>query len=216
MDNEFVKREKNHWGKIYTDITYAISEISPLIDENELSKRKFYLDLPTLKKYVELLNSTESIKKGFFSKLFNKDSSEGLLVDYKSKNQEAFDQLEFCSRCTCLNCIRECEFKGCLDCRYKSRIKKCDKVKINMRNYDNFIINLTNNNTGMDGRYKVLATLEDIELNREYIIFQNINDINDKYILYYYPGISEDEYGEISDVDEFNFIVETFERQNQL
>ncbi len=30
-------------------------------------------------------------------------------------------------------------------------------------------------------------------------------------VLYYYPGIKEDSYGEITDAEEFDFVVETFQ-----
>ena len=37
-------------------------------------------------------------------------------------------------------------------------------------------------------------------------------DSNDKLILYYYPGISSDDFGEITDEDEFNLVVEAYEQ----
>ncbi|MDZ7548707.1 peroxide stress protein YaaA, partial [Clostridium perfringens] len=41
---------------------------------------------------------------------------------------------------------------------------------------------------------------------------ETIQDSNDKFILYYYPGISSDEFGEITDENEFNLIVQTYEQ----
>ncbi|WP_260332666.1 hypothetical protein [Clostridium chauvoei] len=39
-------------------------------------------------------------------------------------------------------------------------------------------------------------------------------DTSDKFILYYYPSISSDEFGEITNADEFDFIVNTFEQSD--
>ena len=49
-----------------------------------------------------------------------------------------------------------------------------------------------------------------VKLDRKYIIIENIKS-KEKFILYYYPGISEDSYGEIKDAQEFDFIVSTFQ-----
>lgn len=215
MNTDFINYELSYWGKIYTDVTYAISDISPLMDESQLTKRKYYSELIILKDYIEKLNSAKSSNsKGFFSKIFRKDSSTDLLRYYKDNNKSSFNQLESCCKCACLTCIRDCKFKGCLNCNSKSHIKKCDKIKINIRVYNNFTLDLTNNNTGDSSNYKVLATLEDSIINKQYIVLQNIEDSDDKFILYYYPGISDDQFGEITDTDEFNLIVDTFEKCN--
>ena len=41
-------------------------------------------------------------------------------------------------------------------------------------------------------------------------MFENINS-KEKFILHYYPGISEDTYGEITDPEEFDYIVSTYQ-----
>ncbi|SHE66497.1 DUF1292 domain-containing protein [Clostridium fallax] len=212
-DLDFIKNEKDLWGKIFVDINYAIDNISPFIEEKNLNRRKYYIKKDILKKYINLLDSAESelsFKKSFFS--FLKDNKyENLLSSYKNDHRSDFNQLRNCDKCACLNCIKECSFNSCLGCKSGSYIKKCDKEKINITVYENWILDLTNNNTGISNKYKVLGTLEDCQLDRHYIVLQNIMDSNDKFILYYYPGISEDNYGEITDGEEFDFVVETFE-----
>ncbi|GAB6169288.1 hypothetical protein JCM1393_17480 [Clostridium carnis] len=209
---DFIIKEKDTIGKLYTDITYAISDISPFLDEKQLIKRKYYSKLSIIKDYIELLNKEElDSKQGGFLSIFKPKNTIDNLNNYKNKNKEYFTQFEHCSKCACLNCINDCKFKGCTGCRPNSHIKKCDKDKINIRTHENFIIDLTNNATGKDSRYKVLATLEDREINKQYIILENLFDYEDKFILYYYPGISSDDFGEITNPDEFDFIVETFE-----
>ena len=43
MDNnmDFINADRRHWGKIYTDVAYAISEISPFVSERDLNIRKY-------------------------------------------------------------------------------------------------------------------------------------------------------------------------------
>ena len=214
-DLEFIKEEKEDIGKIFVDINYAIDNVSPFLDKQVLNRRKYYIKKEVLKKYIDMLNSAEidsSKKKSFFSNLFNsRGNSLNKLNAYKNEHREDFIQVRNCSKCACLNCVKECKFNTCLGCKPGSFIKKCDKEKINITCHENWLLDLTNNNTGKEAKYKVLATMQDCELDEQYIVFQNIMDSNDKFILHYYPGISEDEYGEITDPKEFDFIVETFE-----
>jgi hypothetical protein len=209
---DFINKEKDSIGKVYTDITYAISEVSPFLDESILRKRKYYSKLPILKEYMEMLNDGEYSARNKKFSFFKKDDTILTLTEYKQNNLEAFNQFNNCSKCSCLNCIKECKFKNCSGCRFNSYIKNCDKSKLNVRFHKDFILDLTNNNTGKASRYKVLATLENCEDDKLYIVLENLTDSNDKFILHYYPGISSDEFGEITDENEFNLIVETYEQ----
>ncbi|MGL5354220.1 MAG: DUF1292 domain-containing protein [Clostridium sp.] len=213
-DLDFINNEKSTWGKVYTDITYSISEVSPFLEESVLMKRKYYSKISILRDYIKKLDDSEfdNSKKPKFLSMFKSNDSSTSLLNYKAANRDAFTQFENCSKCTCLSCVRECEFKSCSGCKANSFIKKCDDDKINVRRHNNFTLNLTNDNTGKASTYKVLATLEDCTLDRLYIILENTTDCNDKFILYYYPGISDDNFGEIEDADEFNFIVNSFEQ----
>lgn len=206
-----ILNEKEKWGKVYTDIYYAIDNISPFLSEDFLTKKKFYTKVKVLKDYISLLEEEEikGSKKGFFGRFSSPNLSS--INSYRSSNGETFSQLENCSKCSCLNCVVECSFKSCTSCRRNSIVKSCDHKKLNIRIHDRFTLDLTNNDTGRDDTYKVLATLEDCIRNQEYIIIENIKDNNDKYILYLYSGIKEDTYGEITDQDEFNFIENAFE-----
>ncbi|MGG7142262.1 DUF1292 domain-containing protein [Clostridium nigeriense] len=209
---DFINTERDTIGKTYTEITYAISEVSPFLDSNILKRRKYYSKLPILKKYIEMLNDAEYSSKNKKFNFFKKDDSILKLEQYKSDNSEDFIQFENCSKCSCLNCIKECDFKSCSGCKVNSYIKSCDKSKLNVRFHKNFILDLTNNNTGKSSRYKVLATLENCVEDKLYIALENLLDSNDKLLLYYYPGISSDDFGEITDEEEFNLIVETYEQ----
>lgn len=209
--NEFINSEKDHYGKIFVDINYAIDNVSPFLDKEILNKRKYSTKITILKKYIELIESTESeINHGSFFNKFRGDKYISLLESYKHANLEFLNQLEKCSKCQCLNCTASCKFDSCLACKEGSNIVSCDREKINITVHDNFTLDLINNKTGRNDKYKAIAVLQDIKLDKKYIIIQNILT-KEKFILYYYPGISEDTYGEITDADEFDFIVSTFQ-----
>ncbi len=209
--SEYVQQERDIWGKIYVDINYAIDNISSFLSKEILNNRSYVKALAVLKKYMELLDSAEreDRQSGFFSKLSHNKYID-LLKDYKSSNMEAFSQLEHCSKCSCLNCISECSFDSCEGCRPLSKIKYCDKSKLNLTLPDNFIIPLNNDRTGELANYKVLAVLQDCTKEQKYIVIEHLIN-KDKFILYYNPGIVEDSYGEISDEAEFDLIASTYE-----
>lgn len=211
-DIDFINEERRHWGKVYTDVAYAISEISPFVSERDLTIRKYFTKASLLQEYIRLLDSAEADckKKSLFS-MFKSNSSITLLKDFKAKNKDNFKQLEKCSNCECLNCTFECNFKKCSSCRSGSMICSCDKERVNVRKFENFTLDLTNNDTGRSSKYKTLAVVEDCTLDNLYILLENITNSSDKLVLYYYPGIKEDSYGEITDATEFDFVVETYQ-----
>ncbi|MVX63668.1 DUF1292 domain-containing protein [Clostridium chromiireducens] len=211
-DIDFINEERRYWGKIYTDVAYAISEISPFIPEKDLKTRKYFSKAQVLKDYTKLLNSAEAdCKNKSLLSMFKPDPSINLLQDFKTKNIEDFKQLEKCSNCECLNCAFECNFKKCESCRSGSKICYCDKERVNVRKFDKFTLDLTNNDTGVSSTYTALAVVEDCKLDKLYILLENLRNSDDKLVLYYYPGIREDSFGEITDPKEFDFIVETYQ-----
>lgn len=211
-DIDFINEERRYWGKIYTDIAYAISEVSPFLPRETLKVRKYYTKASLLQEYTKLLDAAESDskKKSLFS-IFKPNSNISLIQEFKSKNRENFKQLEKCSKCQCLNCTFECNFKSCSSCRSASLITTCDREKVNVRKFDNFKLDLTNNDNGKSSTYRVLGLVEDCTLDNQYILLENISNSDDKLVLYYYPGIKEDSFGEITNVDEFDFVVETYQ-----
>lgn len=208
---QFLKDEKDKYGKLYVTLSYAVDNVSPFIEDIKLSRRQYYSKLPYLKKYIDLIESAEvEVKNSNFFERFGDNKYVELLTDYKNDNIEYFSQLEKCSKCSCLNCAAECNFGSCLSCKEGSFITSCDHKKINATKHDNFMLSLTNDRTGEQDRYIVLATLEDVEKSKQYIIIENIST-DEKFILHYFPGISEDTYGEISNPEEFDTIVSIFQ-----
>lgn len=212
---DFLKKERERYGKVYIDLTYAIDNISPFTESVSLNKRKYVNKLNFLKKYIELIESAEREvhKKGGFLNFFNDDKYIDLLNSYKHDNSEALNQLEHCSQCVYRNCSED-KFDGCLGCRENSKIVYCDHEKINVTFHDNWILTLNNDKTGDVDRFKVLATLQDIIKNQKYIIIRNLRT-DEKFVLYYFSGISEDSYGEITDAEEFDYIVSTYQSVEQ-
>lgn len=211
---QFLKDEKDKYGKLYVTLSYAVDKISPFVEENKKNRRQYYSKLPYLKKYIDLIESAEQeIKNSSFFDRFGENRSIELLKDYKNDNMEYFNQLEKCSQCSCLNCVAQCSFGSCLSCREKSNIVSCDHQAINVTSHENFILSLTNNKTGNSDSYLVAATLEDISKDMKYIVIENI-DTDEKFILHYFPGISEDTYGEITDPEEFDKIVSIYQSLN--
>jgi hypothetical protein len=208
---EFLKNEKEYYGKIFVDINYGIDNITHFISEEELARRKYTSRLPVLKKYIDAIEGVEKeAGKGGFLGMFNNDKYTDLLNGYKKDHREELAQLEKCSNCKCLNCTMECKFESCGGCRDSAEVVSCDHKKINVVFYDSLLIDLTNDRTGKDEKYKVLAITENIERDRKYIVIEGIHT-REKFILYYFPGISEDSYGEITDEKEFAEIVSAYE-----
>lgn len=207
----YIKKEQEKYGQIYYGINSAITEISPFLDKDVIRDRKYVSRLPVLKKYIERLNEIELLesKDGILG-FMNDDKHINEVETYKFQNIDSLNQLERCSSCACLNCTAKCGFDNCLGCRKGARIASCDHERINVIIHDDYILDLTNDRTGKAERFKVHATLQDISRDKRYIIIEGLTS-RDKYILYYYPGISEDTYGEITDETEFDFIVSTFE-----
>ena len=212
---DFIKREKENYGKLYTDIAYAVDKVSPFIDSDILNRRKYYTRLKVVKKYIELLNSAETelnSKKGFFAKLgSNNDKYITLLEDYRDDNKDSLKILKRCQKCQCLDCVAECKFDSCDGCAHYGRISFCDKKRVCVYTYNNaYTLDLENQDTGRDDRFNVLAIVQDVLKDKRYIIMENIRT-NEKFVLYYFCELKGDRYEEITNEEDFNFAVDAYE-----
>lgn len=209
--SEYISNENVKYGGIYSDITYAINEIEPFIDSKILNQRKYKASLPILSNYMDLIDSVkaDSGKEKYFGFLKD-DKSINILENYKNENYGDFYQLEKCHKCECLNCPKECSFDTCLGCREGSRVVSCDHNNFCVVIFDEFIVPLSNDSTGDVNDYEVLAVIQDILKNKRYILLDGI-DTDDKLVLYYYPGISQTTYGEITDEQEFDNIISIYQ-----
>ncbi|MBC8059410.1 MAG: DUF1292 domain-containing protein [Clostridiaceae bacterium] len=209
---KFIEKETADYGKLYADVIFALEEIEEFVPSEQLRERKFVEYLPTLKAYMDILKNTEidNHTKGVFAKVFgNSDSQAAVIEKFKSENVEKFDQIRSCVNCKCLTCSNECIMEGCNRCEKSGRVAKCDKKTTCIYTFTNKELQLTNNKTGEDSLYNVLSIVQDKEYNQLFIIIE-LN--REKFVLYFYPGISEDTYGEISDVEDFNFAFSAYEQ----
>jgi hypothetical protein len=208
---EYIKKDKSYYGEILFNLNNAVTEIGPYVDWDNLNSRKYVTRLPVLKRYLELLGDIENkeMKDGFLG-FMNDEKHINQLENYKRQNLDALTQLEKCNQCVRHKCPPSCKVSSCLSCRPGSRVVHCDHKKMKVVFHDDWTLDLTNDKTGRNERYKVLATLEDAEKDQEYIVIEGFAN-KDKFVLYYNPGISEDSYGEISNEQEFDFVVSTFE-----
>lgn len=208
---DFIEKEKNDLGSLLYNINGAITEIAPFIEEETLKSRKYYTRLDSVKellKYLEDMLYKEG-KDGILGFL-NDSKRISEVENTKNKYFTPIRQLENCSKCKCLNCVKTCKLDSCSGCREGAYVKDCNKDNFNTVVHDGFILNLSRDE-GVSSRYNVLATMQDINKDRRYITIQEIGT-EEKFILYYYPGISESDFGEITDQEEFDFIVSTFEK----
>lgn len=207
----FIQQEKESYGKVYTDLAYAIDKVSPFLEPGVLNNRKYYPKIKVIKKYIELLNSTntETKSKGFF-RGFGNDKYITLLEDYKKDNKEDLEVLKSCQNCQCLNCVSQCKFDSCDGCSHYGKVAYCDKKRVSVFTYDNYCINLENQDTGNDDSYNVLAIVQDVLKDKRYIIIETINR-DEKFVLYLFPETRGDRYEEITNEEDFNFAIESYQ-----
>jgi len=206
----FVEKEISDYGKLYADVILSLEEIEDFVPSEQLRERKFVEYLPTLKTYIDILKNTQidNHSKGTFAKIFgNSDSQDSVIRKFKAENVEKFEQVRSCVNCKCLTCSNECIMEGCNRCEKSGRVAKCDKKTTCVYTFTAKELSLTNDKTGEDNIYNVLSIVQDKEYNQLFIIIE-LN--REKFVMYFYPGISEDTYGEISDVEDFNFALNSY------
>ena len=209
---KFIDSEQADNGKLYSDVIFALEEIEEFVPKEQLSDRKFVEYLPVLKTYLDMLQTAEvdNNSKGTFGKFFRSNSSEGaVLENFKTQNLHKLNQIRSCVKCKCLTCPSECIMEGCNRCDKSGKVAKCDKKTTAVYTFTDKKLELNNNKTGENDTYNVLAIVQDKGYNQFFIIIELRGE---KFVLYYHPGISEDTYEEITDVEDFNFALKAYEQ----
>lgn len=204
------------YKELYAKIVFALDEIKDFLSDEDLRRRKFYRLLPILKEYLELLESSEedNKRKGLLHKLLGaKPSSERDAEAFLRQNADSFLQLEDCARCKCLSCPKDCKMEGCSRCEpgHGCRVSSCDNKESAVWTYGFKTLELRNNDTGNTETFEVRTVVQDLQYKQLYIVLDRRGD---KVILYYYPGLKGDDYGEIKDADDLNFAANAFENRN--
>lgn len=210
MGIERVEQELKDAKKIYTTIILSLDEVEPYVSPQTLNRRKYMQMFRQLEKYIEKLEEVveEGKEKGILKRIFSSKQPEEIMEQYKRTNGLDMSQLAQCGSCQCFTCSRECEMVGCKLCSKGGKIKGCDNKTKSVYLFQNKWLELEKEETGVVEVYDVLAIIEDKEFNQFYII---LSLRGERFVLYYYPDLHEDTYGEISDTDDFNFAIQTFE-----
>ena len=209
---DYIEKEISDSGKLYADVIFPLEEIEEFVPKDQLLERRFVEYLPALKTYVEMVKNAQIDNRGksVFGKIFGGNNSEqDKIVKLKQDNEEKFEQLRSCISCKCITCPSECMMEGCNRCEKSGKVAKCDKKTTCVYTFTAKSLQLTNNKTGELALYDVLAIVQDKEFNQLFIIIELYNE---KFVLYFYPGVSEDTYGEITDVEDFNFALKAYEQ----
>lgn len=200
-----MNKELEACKELYSTLIFGIDDIDDFLEKSDLDRRKCIKLLPVLNEYKGLLQKALEETK-------DETQVPASLHQFRTEHFEELEKLKDCAKCKCLNCARDCNMAGCERCdpSFRCKITSCDNKTAAVYDFDDKWIDLINNDTGVNERLKVLAVIQDLEFDQLYIILKREND---KLIMYYYPSIDEDTYGEITDSDDMDFAVKAFENQ---
>lgn len=199
---------------LYSKAIFAVNESQEFLSNEDLNNRRYVKNIVSLKEYINLIEDsiTEESSKGFFAKLFSNNQN---LIDkidqFKKENLNKFNQIKECSRCKCFSCVNECKMNSCFRCEEgtNSSVQYCDNETVSVYIINDKYIDLRNDDTGKDEKCKVLAIIQDLEYDKEYIIFESNGN---KVILYYTHDINGETFKKIDNVADFDFAVKSFEK----
>lgn len=216
---EIIKSERDNLMEDYTNITFSINDIMEFEEETDIKTRYFVKNIKILDKYMEDVDKAESLlnkkKKVLFFNVDAASSSEinncvNSILEYKNKYNDVFLKLECCSKCQCLNCMRDCKFKACLSCGKSGRVTECDKEKYNITMFKNEFTKLYNGETN---QYDSVEVLAQVDILTEDTSFRVIKSNGEFLILtYIHNPANGDSYGSVNDKETFNFIADLYER----
>jgi hypothetical protein len=104
----------------------------------------------------------------------------------------------------CISCSRVCNFNNSCN---NGIIRECDGDTRNIILPIDTFMDLTNDDTGEENTFKVIALAQDLNYDNKYILLQNVKNIDDKLILYYDIQNDEMVFDEITDDNEIDDIV---------
>lgn len=210
--NQNEKKTLERLNALYADTVFALEGLDGFVEKSTLQRRTFVRGLPVLRELIDLSKRLEEdTSGGFFDKLrgAGKDSERRLLTEME-EGKRTFAQMEACKTCVCFKCPRECEMPGCDRCEpgCGCHIESCDNKTATAYRFGGKTLPLTENKTGITKNHPVLALIFDKKYNQLFLILE---DGAEKLVLYYYPNPSGDTYGEITDMEDLDFAIHTFE-----
>ena len=198
-----VTKELAHYKELYAALVLGIDDVHDYIDKADLDKRRCVRLLPVLNEYIGMLEKALGDGK-------RKVSPPESLIGFRTQHREELEKLRDCTTCKCLKCARDCNMSGCSRCEpgFRCKVASCNNKTSAVYVFENREIELANGETGENENLKVLAVVEDLECKQLYIILERNAE---KIIMYYYPGIDGDKYGEITDTEDLEFAVKAYE-----
>lgn len=201
-----INQELADYKQLYATLIFGIDDVDGFLEKADLDKRRCIKLLPVLTEYKEMLENAVGDGK-------HKAEIPDSLLSFRQQHLQELEKLKDCAECKCLKCARDCNMSGCNRCDpgCKCKIVSCDNKKAAIYTFDNKTVDLKNNDTGGFENLKALAVIEDLEYKQLYIVLERGSE---KVIMYYYPSIKEDSYGEISDLEDMDFAVKAFENRH--
>lgn len=171
--------------RLYSDIVFAMESLDGFVSEDTLNRRKYIHYLNIVKECAEDRDKMKS-----------------------KENAEILKQLINCKPCKCFTCNKSCNTDGCNRCEIGGIVAQCDNNISAVYHFTNKIFKLKSNKLKNTENYQVLAIIQDIKY-KEYFVVLRLGE--KKYVSYYYPEVGGDNFGEIKDIEDFNFAIKVFE-----
>lgn len=216
---EFIRKEKDYLGEDYTNITFNINDIIEFQEGTDIKTRYFVKNIKVLDRYMEMLqdaeNKLDKKKKVLFFTVSDIDLNEvNKMIDslavYKSKFNDVIEKLKCCSKCKCLNCLKNCPFHACLLCGKKGRVTECDKEKNNITMFKDTYVKLFNSETN---NYDSVEVLAQVDMLYEKSLYRVVKSNGEFLILKYTQDMEgKDNYSAVNDKKVFNFVADIYER----
>ncbi len=216
---EFVRKEKDYLGEDYTNITFNINDIIEFQEGTDIKTRYFIKNIKILDKYMEMLEHAENElnkkKKVLFFTVNDVDLNEvnneiDSILSYKNKFNNVIEKLRCCSKCKCLNCLKNCPFHACLLCGKTGKVTECDKEKNNITMFKDNYVKLFNSETN---NYDSVEVLSQVDMLEEKSLFRVVNSNGEFLILKYTQDMEgKDNYSAVDNEEVFNFVADIYER----
>lgn len=215
---EYIQKEKKTYGRVFSDITFALDDINDFKEGTDIESRYFFKNIKLLDKYMTMVQNAETEiskkKKVLFVEkdLLSSEQIQSLINGlelYKDSYKKNLNKLVKCSSCKCLKCMIECPFKSCMACSEIGKVTDCDKKTYNFILFTNYMTRLYNSETRSYDTVKVLAQVSFSDDPYDYRV---LNSNGEYLILKYKNNMGKEEYNAVEDKYKFNFVANLYEK----
>ncbi|WP_338562830.1 hypothetical protein QJR60_05185 [Paraclostridium sordellii] len=216
--SEKILKEKNKYDKMYTDLMFAVNDLKQILTDKELNKRVFIRKVYDLSDYINFLDNLEKEEKredkGLFSKIFKKklDVDSDIQAYLTRDKRESIRKLDKCMKCKCINCVSECCFNRCLNCRELEYTYECDKSQfVFTKSSDTVTLYNEDEEFKFDVKGYLIEKHEDDSLSR-YVYLVDINDSDNQQLLEYFKFKGEESYDSVIEDDDSSNLDRLYEK----